>query len=189
MLAEVTQLGQLSSIKAAEAAEDAVLITDGLGQLHVLPASGSTGAVTRSVGVCTAVRLSPSGLSLALGLADGWVRVFALRSLLSVDSRPVEPIASHRQHGDACIEHLCWSADSSKLYSGCRGGLVAEVLLSAPQPAAESAMAHLQQLSAKLGVWLPSADAGTTIVAHNPGYRTLQLSSCLSETSSGSSDM
>ena len=190
MLAQVTRLGQLPAVTAADAFGDLVLLADSRGQLHVFHlSSGSTEVATRLVGVCTAVRLSPSGIYRALGLADGWVRVFSLTSLLADDPRPSESFASHRQHGASRIEHLCWSADSSKVYSGCGGGLVVEMLLSPPPPAAESALVHLQQLSSKLGVWVPSSEVGTTIVCHHPGERTLQLSSCLSETSSGASDM
>ena len=109
MLAEVTPLGHLPAITAADASGDLLLLADDLGQLRLLhPAGGSSEVVVRSIGVCTAVRLSPCGVSVALGLADGWVRVFALRSLLSGDFRPSESIASHRQHGDIRIEHLCW---------------------------------------------------------------------------------
>ena len=192
MLAEDTVLGPLPPIAAVDVAGDLILLADRLGALHLLSggrASSETALLPGPTAPISAMRLSPSGLSVALASEDGWVQVHILRNLFSGGLRHPEVVAAHRQHRGGLIEHLCWSADSCKVYSGCSDGLVVEMLLTAARPSPHSAppLMSLHQISSAFSSWLPSS--GVTIVCHHPRERTRQLTSCLSEVSSGASDM
>ena len=76
----------------------------------------------------TCIRFSPCCQYLSVGTALGCVLVFDL----SVTSR-LEIKCQHEElHQHKAISALCWSPDSSRLFSGCAGGSVVELLFSDP---------------------------------------------------------
>ena len=76
----------------------------------------------------TCIRFSPCCQYLSAGTALGCVLVFDL----SVTNR-LEIKCQHEElHQHKAISALCWSPDSSRLFSGCAGGSVVELLFSDP---------------------------------------------------------
>ena len=89
--------------------------------LHVAPPPND-----KSLNVTlTCIRFSPCQTYLAVGSASGTVLVFNLKDRSRLDIK-----SSHDDHRGKAISALCWSYDSSKLFSGCVGGVVIEFIFS-----------------------------------------------------------
>ena len=89
--------------------------------LHVAPpANDKTLNVT-----LTCIRFSRCQTYLAVGTALGGVLVFNLRDKSRLDIK-----CQHDDHRGEAISALCWSSDSSKLFSGCIGGTVIEFIIT-----------------------------------------------------------
>ena len=89
--------------------------------LHVAPPPND-----RSLNVTlTCIRFSPCQTYLAVGTASGTVLVFNLKDRSKLDIK-----CYHDDHRGKAISALCWSHDSSKLFSGCIGGVVIEFIFS-----------------------------------------------------------
>ena len=71
----------------------------------------------------TCIRFSPCSTYLAVGTASGTVLVFNLKDRSRLDIK-----CHHDDHRGKAISALCWSYDSSKLFSGCIGGVVIEFI-------------------------------------------------------------
>lgn len=98
----------------------ATRITSGPCMLHVAaPANDKSLQVP-----LTFIKFSPCQNFIAVGTDSGTVLVCNLTdSTLNIKCR-------HDNHRGEAISALCWSADSSKLFSGCTGGFVIELILS-----------------------------------------------------------
>lgn len=89
--------------------------------LHVAPpANDKTLSVT-----LTCIRFSPCQSYLAVGTISGTVLVFSLKDKIRLDIK-----SHHDDHRGKAISALCWSHDSTKLFSGCIAGVVIEFLFS-----------------------------------------------------------
>ena len=89
--------------------------------LHVAPpANDKTLSVT-----LTCIRFSPCQSYLAVGTISGTVLVFSLKDKIRLDIK-----SHHDDHRGKAISALCWSYDSTKLFSGCITGVVIEFLFS-----------------------------------------------------------
>jgi hypothetical protein len=89
--------------------------------LHVAPPAND-----KSLHVpLTCIRFSPCQRYLSVGTASGTVLVFNL-----TDSSRLDIKCHYDDHNGNAISSLCWSSNSSKLFSGCIGGAVIELILS-----------------------------------------------------------
>lgn len=89
--------------------------------LHVAPPAND-----RTLNVTlTCIRFSRCQTFLAVGTALGGVLVFNLRDKSRLDIK-----CQHDDHRGKAISALCWSSDSSKLFSGCIGGTVIEFIIT-----------------------------------------------------------
>jgi hypothetical protein len=89
--------------------------------LHVAPPAND-----KSLNVTlTCIRFSACQTYLAVGTASGIVLVFNLKDKCRLDIK-----SHHDDHRGKAISALCWSQDSSKLFSGCIGGVVIEFIFS-----------------------------------------------------------
>ena len=89
--------------------------------LHVAPPAND-----KSLNVTlTCIRFSACQTYLAVGTASGIVLVFNLKDKCRLDIK-----SHHDDHRGKAISALCWSHDSSKLFSGCIGGVVIEFIFS-----------------------------------------------------------
>lgn len=89
--------------------------------LHVAPPAND-----KSLNVTlTCIRFSTCQTYLAVGTASGIVLVFNLKDKCRLDIK-----SHHDDHRGKAISALCWSHDSSKLFSGCIGGVVIEFIFS-----------------------------------------------------------
>ena len=89
--------------------------------LHVAPpANDKTLSVT-----LTCIRFSPCQSYLAVGTISGTVLVFSLKDKVRLDIK-----SHHDDHRGKAISALCWSYDSTKLFSGCIAGVVIEFIFS-----------------------------------------------------------
>ena len=89
--------------------------------LHVAPpANDKTLSVT-----LTCIRFSPCQCYLAVGTISGTVLVFSLKDKVRLDIK-----SHHDDHRGKAISALCWSYDSTKLFSGCIAGVVIEFIFS-----------------------------------------------------------
>jgi hypothetical protein len=88
----------------------------------------------------TLIKFSPCQTYIAVGTASGTVLVCNLTdSNLNIKCR-------HDNHCGKAISALCWSADSSKLFSGCIGGLVIELILTEALSASSMALNFVSAL-------------------------------------------